>query len=94
MWPSDNLPLHFRIATALMSYVRYIGKIFWPTDLALIYPYPHHWPVGLVIGAGLLLAAGSGLFLWRVERNPYLLIGWLWFLGTLVPSIGLVQTGV
>ncbi len=52
-------------------------------DLALIYPYPPPWPAGLVIGAGLLLAVGSGFFLWRVKRNPYLLIGWLWFLGTL-----------
>ncbi len=94
MWSSEVLPLQFRVANAVMSYVRYIGKMLWPTDLALIYPYPHHWPVGLVIGTALLLAAISGLFIWRAKRNPYLPVGWLLFLGTLVPTIGLVQTGV
>ena len=94
MWSSSSLPLQFRIVNALMSYARYISKTFWPADLALIYPYPHHWPVILVVGAALFLAVCSALFVLRVRQNPYLLVGWLWFLGTLVPVIGLVQTGV
>jgi tetratricopeptide (TPR) repeat protein len=94
MWSASSLPLQFRLENALMSYARYIFKIFWPTDLALIYPYPHHWPVELVAGAALMLAVWSGLFILRARQNPYLIVGWLWFLGTLVPVIGIVQTGV
>ena len=92
-WSAGSLPFHARIANALVSYVRYISKTFWPTDLAVIYPYPHHWPLVLVIGAALLLAVWSALFIWRARQNPYLIVGWLWFLGTLVPAIGLVQVG-
>jgi len=90
---SAGLPLPARLANALVSYLRYISKMFWPVDLAVIYPYPHHWPAGLVICAALLLAAGSGLVLWRIRQNPYWFTGWFWFLGTLVPSIGIVQVG-
>jgi tetratricopeptide (TPR) repeat protein len=92
-WSQGSLPFHARIANALVSYARYISKTFWPADLAVIYPYPHHWPMELVIGAALLLAVWSALFIWRARQNPYLLVGWLWFLGTLVPAIGLVQVG-
>jgi Flp pilus assembly protein TadD len=90
---SAGLPLPVRLANVLVSYLRYISKIFWPVDLAVVYPYSHHWPAGLVICAALLLAAWSGLFLWRIRQNPYLFTGWLWFLGTLVPAIGIVQVG-
>ena len=93
-WSSNVLPLHLRLENALMVYSRYLSKIFWPTDLALIYPYPHRWPVALVLGAALVLALWSALFLWRARRNPYLFTGWFWFLGALVPTIGLVQVGV
>ena len=93
-WSLNALPLRLRLANALVSYVRYISKTFWPADLALIYPYPHHWPALLVSGAALLLVIWSGLFLWRARRNPYLFTGWFWYLGTLVPAIGLVQVGV
>ena len=92
-WSESGLPFHARMANALVSYVRYISKIFWPVDLALIYPYPHHWPLVLVIGAALFLAVCSALFVLRARQNPYLLVGWFWFLGTLVPTIGLVQVG-
>jgi len=93
-WSSAVLPLPLRLENALMVYSRYLSKIFWPVDLALIYPYPHRWPAILLLCAAVMLAAWSALFLWRVRRNPYLLTGWLWFLGTLVPTIGLVQVGV
>ena len=88
-----GLPLQTRLANALVSYLRYISKTFWPADLAVVYPYPHHWPAALVIGATLMLASCTGVSLWRARRNPYLPVGWLWFLGTLVPVIGLVQVG-
>jgi hypothetical protein len=93
VWPFAALPVSLRIANALVSYVRYLAKTFWPVDLALIYPYPHHWPAGLVIGAAGVLVFWTGLFLWHARRHPYLITGWLWFLGTLVPTIGLVQVG-
>jgi tetratricopeptide (TPR) repeat protein len=87
------LPFQVRIANALMSYVRYISKILWPANLAAMYPYSDHWPVGLVIAAALLLAVGSLLFIFRAKQHPYLITGWFWYLGTLVPAIGLVQVG-
>ncbi len=93
-WSSNALPFNLRADNALMAYVRYISKTFWPSDLALIYPYPHRWPAGLVLGAALVLVIWSVLFLWRARPNPYLFTGWFWFLGTLVPTIGLVQVGV
>jgi tetratricopeptide (TPR) repeat protein len=93
-WSSAVLPLHLRLENALMVYSRYLSKVFWPVDLALIYPYPHRWPILLLLSAAVMLAVWSALFLWRARRNPHLLTGWLWFLGTLVPTIGLVQVGV
>jgi len=90
---SSGLPLSMRMANALVSYLRYISKTFWPVDLAVVYPYPHHWPAGLVICAITVLAVWSVLFIWRVRQNPYLFVGWFWFLGTLVPAIGIVQVG-
>ena len=94
LWSSASLHFPFRLANALMSYVRYISKTFWPADLALIYPYPHHWPLAGVIVVTVLLVMWSVLFLWWAKRFPYLAVGWFWYLGTLVPAIGLVQVGV
>jgi protein O-mannosyl-transferase len=86
-------PLPLRLANTTLAYVRYLSKLFWPADLAIVYPYPHHWPALFVTGAALLLAAWTVLFLFRARQNPYLVVGWFWFLGTLVPAIGLVQVG-
>ena len=94
LWSSGSLTLHFRMANALMSCVRYIAKLFWPADLALIYPYPHYWPLAEVIAVGLLLAICSALAILWARRFPYLAVGWFWYLGTLVPAIGLVQAGI
>jgi tetratricopeptide (TPR) repeat protein len=88
---NDTLP--FRMANALWSYLRYIFKTFWPADLAVIYPFPSHGLAGLAIVAAALLVIGSGLFIFLAGKHPCLLVGWLWFLGTLVPVIGLVQIG-
>ena len=93
VWSSAILPFHARVANALLAWVRYLSKTFWPADLAILYPYPRHWPLMAVIGAALLLALWSGLFLWRARQNPYLPAGWFWFLGTLIPALGLVQVG-
>ncbi len=89
----DSVPLSFRLANTTMSYLRYLFKTFVPVDLAVFYPPPTHWPLGLVIASGLFLLACSVLFVWFARRHPYLLVGWFWYLGTLIPVIGLVQVG-
>lgn len=82
-----------RLENAAVSYARYVLKTLWPSKLAAIYPYPDSWPTLQVLGALALLALVT-FWAWRKMRTqPYLLIGWLWFLGTLVPTIGLVQVG-
>ena len=93
LWSPGELTFSSRVANALWAYERYISKTFWPVDLSIFYPYPQRWPAGLAIGAALLLALWSGLSIWRARQNPYLLVGWFWFLGTLLPTIGLVQVG-
>ncbi|MGD0207731.1 MAG: tetratricopeptide repeat protein [Verrucomicrobiota bacterium] len=93
LWSPAERPFSSRVANALWAYERYISKTFWPADLSIFYPYPHHWPAGLVIGAASLLAIWSGLLIWRARQNPCLFVGWFWFLGTLIPTIGLVQVG-
>jgi len=93
-WTLENLPFSTRVANALTAYLAYLSKTFWPADLALIYPHPHHWPFIEVAGSALLLLLWTGLILWRARQQPYLFTGWFWFLGTLVPVIGLVQVGV
>jgi tetratricopeptide (TPR) repeat protein len=92
--PLWGFTLGQRLANALVSYVRYLRKTFWPSDLAAFYPHPGTWPVWQVLGAGALLALVTVLALRQARRRPWLLAGWLWFLGTLVPVIGLVQVGM
>lgn len=94
MWSTGSLPFSFRVANTLMAYVRYLSKIFIPRDLALIYPYPHSWPLLGIVAAGTVLVLITVIFLVQAKRFPYLPVGWFWFLGTLVPVIGLVQVGV
>ena len=89
-----KVPLPIRFENAIVSYIRYIGKIFWPQDLAFFYPFPESIPLWQTLGAGCLLAALTWVFLRLVRSAPYLTVGWLWFLGTLVPVIGLVQAGL
>lgn len=86
-------PLDIRIANAMVSYVSYIEKMIWPHHLAVFYPHPGMLPMWQIAGAGLLLVCISVLVVRAARRHPYLLTGWLWYLGTLVPVIGLVQVG-
>ncbi len=82
-----------RLMNLPLSYVTYLFKTFVPINLAVFYPYNHEpvwWHTAL---AAALLAAITGLVIWQVRRRPYLAVGWFWFLGTLVPVIGLVQVG-
>jgi len=88
-----TVPLSSRIANALVTYVAYMGKMFWPTHLAVLYPYRQTLTAGRWALAGLALAGISALVVWAARRRPYLPVGWFWYLGTLVPVIGLVQVG-
>lgn len=91
-----SLGLSFHVANALVSYLKYIGKMFFPVQLAIYYPYPKMLSsllIGKAIGALLLLVCLTVAFIRLGRRFPYLVVGWLWFLGTLIPVIGLVKVG-
>jgi Flp pilus assembly protein TadD len=89
-----SYPLRFRLENAVVAYVEYLLKSVWPVHLAVIYPLPKDLPLVPVLAATMTLILISWL-VWRRRRpEPYLLTGWLWFLGMLVPVIGLVQVGL
>ncbi len=89
----SDMPLAERAGNALVSYCRYLGKLFWPMHLAVFYPPAAPWSVNAVLAASLLLLAISTLALRLRRPQPWLLVGWLWFMGTLTPVIGLVPAG-
>ena len=86
-------PFSFRILNALWAYERYIAKLFWPADLVIVYPFPGYGLLGPAIAAAAVLAICSFAFIVMSRRLPYFFTGWFWFLGTLVPVIGIVQVG-
>jgi protein O-mannosyl-transferase len=90
----QDFPLGSRLANALVSYVRYIGKMFWPRHLAGLYLRSGEWAWWVVTLAAMLLLTISVAALAQGRRRPYLAVGWFWYLGTLVPVIGLVQVGM
>ena len=83
-----------RIGNALVSYIGYVGKMIWPFHLAVYYPFPEAMPLWQVTGSVVLLIAVTGLFICGLNRRPYLAVGWFWYLGTLVPVIGILQNGL
>ena len=89
----ERLSFLARMENALVSYVLYLGKMFWPENLAILYPHPGEWPVWAVLLSSLMLLGISILVVALRRQRPYLAIGWFWFTGTLVPVIGLVQVG-
>ena len=89
----DRFPLSLRAANALVSYMIYMGQMLWPARLAAFYPYPRSLSAGWVMGAMLFLVAVSAAAIREIHRRPFLTVGWLWYLGTLVPVIGLIQVG-
>jgi Flp pilus assembly protein TadD len=89
-----EFPVTPRLSNALVSYAKYLLLAFWPNDLAVFYPFPKAGiPAWQIIGAALLLIAITGFCFFQRKIRPYLIVGWLWYLGTLVPVIGLVQVG-
>jgi len=89
-----SLSLKNRIANALVSYVNYVLKMFWPSKLAVFYPHPgDNFSAWQIFGAGLLISCACFLAIRTVKKYPYIVIGLFWYLGTLVPVIGVVQVG-
>lgn len=91
---STSLSVSGRIANALVSYVRYLGKTVWPSNLSVLYPHPGHWPAWQVGCAALILLVILVTVILLSSKRAYLPVGWFWFMGGLVPVIGLVQVGV
>jgi tetratricopeptide (TPR) repeat protein len=92
----QQFPLNLRVVNALISYEQYLAKMIWPWPLAVFYPLPNHlsWIHQAMASTVVAVLGILSWLAWRTRRPcPYLLVGWLWFLGTLVPVIGLVQIG-
>ena len=89
----EAFPLSARMANAFVSSITYMVKMLWPRNLAVFYPYPASWPLWQVLGSVALLIAITMLALRGARKRPYAAVGWLWYVGTLVPVIGIVQVG-
>jgi tetratricopeptide (TPR) repeat protein len=89
----DVVPFQLRIENALIAYIKYLGKTLWPHDLAVLYPLSLSIPIWQVISSLVVLLLLSAATIWSWRRHPYLAVGWLWFLVTLIPVIGLIQVG-
>jgi len=92
--PAEKVPIMLRIENALVSYVKYLWKTFCPMNLSTYYPYPDSLPAWQFLGAGILLTGISVLVIRSLKKMPCLGTGWLWYLGTLAPVSGLIQTGL
>jgi tetratricopeptide (TPR) repeat protein len=92
--PYGAIPIGLRIGNVLVSYIAYIGKLFWPIELSVYYPFPKDIPLWQPAGALLILMGITWVVWWLRRERPYLIVGWLWYLGTLLPVIGLVQAGL
>lgn len=88
-----RISLGMRIENAFVSFARYLGRLFWPTGLAVLYPYPAAWPWAFVLFAAVLTVGLSVAGWWLGRRWPFARTGWFWFAGTLIPVIGLAQVG-
>ena len=91
--PMEAMPFTDRVANASISYLGYLIKTLWPVRLAAFYPFAPEWTAAGTILSLLVLAGVTALALAAVRRAPFVLVGWLWFVGTLIPVIGLVQVG-
>ncbi|MES1168186.1 MAG: hypothetical protein ABUL61_03345, partial [Oleiharenicola lentus] len=88
------VPLADRLGNAAVSVARYLGHVLWPANLAFFYEHPGAWPLVAVAGAGLLGLLLTAVAWWRRDREPWILVGWLWFVAMLLPSLGLLQVGL
>ena len=94
MWGGRELSMFDKLGNALVSIPRYLGKIAWPTKLSVFYPHPGEWPVWQVaLAAAVVLALTVGAAA-VARKRPYVTVGWFWFLGMLVPVLGIIQVGL
>ncbi len=89
----QSAPFALRFENAFLAYLRYLGKTVWPTRLAVLYPLSSHLPMVAVVSAVVLFLLICAAAFWSARRAPYVLSGWFWFAGTLVPVIGIIQVG-
>lgn len=89
----DIVPFITRTANAIISYAAYLEKTFWPVHLSVFYPYNFFLPLWEVIISGIILTLITLTVIYYIKKLPFLLVGWFWYLGTLIPVIGLIQTG-
>jgi tetratricopeptide (TPR) repeat protein len=89
----ESFTLGQRVANAVVSYVAYLWQAIWPVKLAMFYPHPGWWSATEIWASAALLAAISAIVVALRRKRPYLVVGWLWYLGSLLPVIGLVQVG-
>jgi hypothetical protein len=94
MWGYRDLTLGQRAANAVVSVPRYLVKIAWPANLSVFYPHPGSWPAWQVAVAGALILALSAGAAMEYRHRPYVTVGWFWFLGMLMPVIGIIQVGL
>ncbi|OPZ14331.1 MAG: Tetratricopeptide repeat protein [Bacteroidetes bacterium ADurb.BinA245] len=87
------MPSLERLENALVSYAAYLGKMFWPVDLAIFYPYKTPLPLLEIASAAAVITLITFIALTYIKKLPFLFIGWCWYLGTLIPVIGLIQVG-
>ena len=90
----QSVPLSLRLANAVVTYIKYVTKTIWPHNLAVFYPYPESIPIWQLVGALSILIGITVFVFWALRQQPYLAVGWLWYLGTLVPVMGLIQVGL
>lgn len=92
--PLAEVPMGVRLSNSVVACALYLRKLVWPVDLSPIYPLRHDWAWWQVTGAGMLLLSISLWVAGQARRQPYLLVGWCWYLVTLVPTLGFVQVGL
>jgi len=90
----QSIPMTLRVGNALVAYCGYIFKMFWPVSLSVLYPYSAEIPLWKISLSVILLSTVSGIAIYTIKKRPYLAVGWFWYLGTMVPVIGIVQVGV
>jgi len=89
----QKIPVAERLSNAIASYVSYLGKTFWPVDLAVFYPYEHSFLFWQFLVSCFILIGITIVVIYSIKKLPFLFVGWFWYLGTLIPVIGLVQVG-
>ncbi|MCX5848923.1 MAG: tetratricopeptide repeat protein [Deltaproteobacteria bacterium] len=91
--PTETLTLPTRISNAIVSYAAYVEKFIWPLNLAVFYPYDSFLPLWKILTSGLILILITSAVLYYIKKLPFLFTGWFWYLGTMIPLIGLIQVG-